>query len=171
MNFLNMLKQGDKFLRLVAYSCIAVLIVVQFFFLNDKTRRFFSYIDRLEGENVSSNMPLYPFKPLAISHSSDTPALQSLRRESKVITVRMIQPRQSEIVSITINGQISGDFRTGDTKITVYNGDYLEIDASKLFEKAQFVVSVSNPGIMYPEDGAVFETVQSVVSIGKVKFK
>lgn len=172
MNYLRMLVKGETVFIRLAVGLLSVLVIVQFFFLKDSTRPYFSYIDRLEGENISIQMPLYSVKPLYISEMSETAAspLKSLR-ESKVVVVRMINPRSAGQVTLTVNGQVAGDFSSGDVKATVFNGDYMEIDASAFPYPAQFVIHIPNEGVAYPEDGMVVDAAESTIPVGKVKFK
>lgn len=172
MKHLRLMAIGETLFIRAAIAFLFVLVVVQFFFLKDTTRSYLSYIDRLEGESVSIQMPLYSIKPLYISETSQAAAnpLKTLR-ESKVIIVRMVTPRSSQSVFLTVNGQTAGDFGSGDLKVTVFNGDYLEIDASAFSETAQFVTHIPNAGVAYPEDGMLIEAKGATVTIGKVKFK
>lgn len=172
MNYFRMIAKGETIFIRLAFVFLCVLIGVQFFFLKDSTRSYLSYIDRLEGESVSIQLPLYSVKPLYISETSKTAVnpLKSLR-ESKMVIVRIINPRTVENIFLTVNGQYMGDFAAGDLKIAVFNGDYLEIDASAFPHPAQFVIHVPNAGLIYPEDGMMVEVKGTTVAIGKVRFK
>lgn len=172
MNYLRMMIKGETIFIRLALVLLSMLVIVQFFFLKDSTRVYFSYIDRLEGENVNIQMPLYSVKPLYISEMSEAAAspLKSLR-ESKIVVIRMINPRSTGKIMLTINGQVAGDFTAGDLKIAVFNGDYIEIDASAFPYPAQFIIHIPNTGFVYPEDGMMVEVTGSIIPIGKVKFK
>ncbi|HEY3425074.1 MAG TPA: hypothetical protein VGL27_09780 [Negativicutes bacterium] len=153
----------------LAVICAGILVISQVLLLKEGTRFYLSQVDRLEGEQISLQLPLYAGTPLNIMETIVTNHLKSLR-ESKVIMIRMIKPLQSNNVFVTVNGKVMDSFQKNSIKLTVYDGDYVEIDATLLKEQAQFIVNVPGSGLSVPIDGLVLESNSSVVVVGKIKF-
>lgn len=173
MNYLRMLAKGEALFRFLTLIFLCVLVFVQILFLSKTTRLYLSYTDRLEGESVSINLPLYQVKTLVIDDSSRSVASAPLKslRESKTMIIRIINPRSSQQIFVTVNGQTAGDFGTGKVKLTVFNGDYIEIDASAFADTAHFIIDIPSAGLLFPEDGMSMEATRTSIPIGKVKFK
>jgi len=93
-----------------------------------------------------------------------------MQREHKVIVVRMLVPAKSSDVFVMVNGSRVGDLSKGELQLTVYDGDYLEIDAQLLKSQGRFVLNIHGPGVVSPEDGLLLEGKAQIISIGKVKF-
>ncbi len=162
---------GESILLHLSIFCFSLLLVSQVLLFKEGTRIYLSKVDKLEGEHISLETPFYAGTPVNISDNTVvTNHLQALR-PSKVIIIRMIKPAGSQYIFVTVNGQMIGDFRHGDIKLTVYDGDYVEIDATLVTESAQFVIHVPGTGLISPVDGLVLECNGTVASVGKIKFK
>lgn len=151
---------------------LTLLIICQFFLLKDSVRLYLSKVDQLEGENIAFNLPAYAGEPLQVSDKTET-AISPFRtlRESKIIVIKPASPTSLPTVYVRINGNISGSFEKGELKIAVYNGDYLEIDATELQDPAVFILKVPSSGLRFPEDGALIQTNKDLTAVGIVKFK
>jgi len=98
-------------------------------------------------------------------------SIRSLR-SGKNITIRMITPNITGDAILTINGEIAGDFAKKKLEVTVYDGDYLEIDVTKLKGKpAQFIIDTHKNDLVAPVDGILLESQSDIITIGKVIFK
>ncbi|MCX7779833.1 MAG: hypothetical protein N2491_02815 [Negativicutes bacterium] len=165
---------GEKILLKLAALLLSVLMIIQLLFIKDTTRHYVSRIDKLEGETVARNSPLYAVQPLTVSEKSEAMAVSPLKslRESRVIVLRLIRPQTSPYIYATVNGQSVGDFARGDLKFAIYDGDYIEIDANYFDGQAQLIVSVPNSELVAPMDGLVIDVQdRRSVPIGRVKFK
>jgi hypothetical protein len=160
---------GENVLLRLAVICAGILVISQVLLLKEGTRFYLSQVDRLEGEQISLQIPLYAGTPLSIMETIVTNHLKSLR-ESKIIMIRMIKPLQSTNVFVTVNGKVMDSFQKNSIKLTVYDGDYVEIDATLLKEQGQFIVNVPGSGLSVPLDGLVLESNSTVVVVGKIKF-
>lgn len=161
----------EPFLLRLAAACVIALVAVQVVLYHDAPRRYLSRVDKLEGDPVTWQTPLVAEAPLVISEGSPVASRIHLLRENRPIVIRIVQPSAAAEVYPVINGERAGDFRTGEAALTVYDGDYLEIDASRLSVAGRFVVSVPDGGLETPFDGLVIEGRGAAVPIGKVKFK
>ena len=153
----NLFERWEKLALRTAVGCLTLLLVGQTLLMLDMPRRYLSRVDRLEGEAVSFHTPIVAEKPLTITENTPVASPFALLRERRALVVRMIQPKPDSAIYITVNGQRAGDFRRGDVRIVVYEGDYVEIDASASSQVANFVVNVPGGGLQYPEDGLVLE--------------
>lgn len=165
----NPFVRWDWLLLRVAAGCVAILLASQLIRLSEGPRRHLSRVDRLEGEPATLQMPYYASAP----GQENAPVVNRIEwlREHKTITVRMIQPQQHAGVHVTVNGKRAGDFRRGQVELTVYEGDYLEIDAGALRQPGRFVVNAPEGGVAAPADGLALEGQGEAIPIGKVKFK
>jgi len=164
----NKFEQWDRLLLRVAAACTVLLLATQLIMLKEGPRHFLSRVDRLEGEPASLQMPYYA----SAQGRENAPVINRIEwlREHHVVTVRMIKPSSHAEVHVTVNGKRSGDFRRGKVELTVYEGDYIEIDASALREPGRFVVNAPAGGVIYPADGLSLEGQGEVIPVGKVKF-
>jgi len=163
--------RGEVVLLNLAVFFLALLLITQAFLFKDSIRPYLSIVDRYEGEQISFEIPLYAAAPLKISDTGEVSSrLQSLRH-SKVVIIRMIQPANHSNIFVTVNGKVVDDFRKGEVKLTVYDGDYVEIDAVSHQEAAQFIINVPNSSLISPIDGLVLEGAGSLIPVGKIKFK
>jgi hypothetical protein len=166
------LETGELFCRKCVLISLMLLSICQFVLLKDSFRFYLSKVDQIEGESIGFNLPAYSGEPLKVSNKTET-AITPFRtlRESKILIIKMIAPSSSQAVYARMNGNIIGDFAKGELKLTVFNGDYLEIDAAQLQQPAKFILNVPNSGLAFPEDGTIVQTNKDLVSIGIIKFK
>lgn len=159
------------FLKLVVFLTI-ILLVSQAFMLKGTLRNHISQVDKLEGERISLESPTYVEAPLQISDSSASAAgfMHSLR-ENRSLVVRMVKPANAPEVYILVNGKVIDDFHKGQVRLTVYDGDFVEIDATSLPEPAQFVINTIGGKTNSPINGLMLESKGNIVPIGKIKFK
>ncbi|MEG6585688.1 DUF5359 family protein [Dendrosporobacter sp. 1207_IL3150] len=163
------IRYGENVLFKLVIIFICLLVISQCILSFDNMRPYMSRVDKYEGEQIYFHMPQYASKPLQISDTVETSRLQSLRN-SKVLILRMVTPPKDGNIFVTVNGKVIDDFRKGEVKLTVYDGDYVEIDASAYKENAQFIVNVPSSSLISPIDGLVLEGT-GIISAGKVKFK
>ncbi|MBP2653543.1 MAG: hypothetical protein H6Q73_1112 [Firmicutes bacterium] len=161
----------ERRLIIFTISCLVLLVVSQVLMLKETPRRYLSRVDRLEGDSVLLEQQNYVENK--VLEDVDFPAVSwlELLRPHKIMTVRMIQPTAADDVYVTINGKPAGDFRHGEVRVTVYDGDYVEIDARLLQEMGRFVVNVPKNEVYSPDDGRLIEGKLDLIPIGKVRFK
>jgi len=165
-------------IRLVTIAVI-LLLTVQVLLLHDETRKHLSLVDKLEGERITAPTTMYAAdisltEPTRTFNTVSKVLAKSIRslRPGKDITIRMIPPAATSDAVLTINGEIAGNFALKKVAITVYDGDYLEIDVTKLKGKpAQFIIDTHNSGLLSPLDGILLESQSNTITIGKVIFK
>ena len=161
----------DVLVRLI-FMCIIILIISQILLLKEGTRLYLSNVDKMEGEDLTRSMPLYADTPRQITEEITVLRnYQNLLRSSKVIMIKMINAPSNPNVFILVNGKKIDDFAKGDSKLTVYDGDYVEIDASRISQTVQFVIKVPDKGLISPQDGSIIEGSKAVFAVGKIKFK
>lgn len=161
----------DVLIRLLVV-CITVLLLSQLLLLKEGPRRYLSKVDKMEGEDLSLTAPLYADTPMQITEEKTVVKnYQNLLRSSKVIMIKMISTSNHPAIYIMINGKKVDDFSKGDRKITVYDGDYLEIDATAANLTVQFVIKVPDKEFLSPQDGLVVEGSKKILEVGKIKFK
>jgi hypothetical protein len=164
--------RGETILYRLILIFVIALFISQVLLFKDGTRIYLSKVDRMEGEKITAAMPLYADTPLKITE--ETPVVkgyQNLLRKSKVIFIHMVNPIEKPNIFMVVNGKRSDGFSKGNCKITVYDGDYVEIDATTLEQPVQFIINVPDNDLLSPADGLVVEGSKSILSIGKIKFK
>ena len=161
----------DILMRLIIIF-ITVLMLSQILLLKEGTRIYLSKVDKMEGEDLTSAMPLYADTPLQITEETTVlKNYQKLLRHSEIIIIKMIKASDDPTVFVIVNGKKVADFGKGDSKITVYDGDYVEIDATSLNSPVQFIIKVPSNGLISPQDGMVVEGAKMISAVGKIKFK
>lgn len=151
---------------------ITVLLVSQLLLCKEETRLYLSKVDQMEGENLTLDMPLYADVPLHIKEETMVGKdYQQLLRKSKVIMIKMIKGTDGTAVFVLVNGKRVDDFGKGNSKITVYDGDYVEIDGRALNETLRFVVTVFDKEVLLPQNGLTLEGKNKIFTVGKIKFK
>lgn len=164
--------KNEKWLIQTIIFLLLVLVAAQTLMLKKLPRQYMSRVDKMEGEQISFDLPLYAStNHLTIADRSVVSKRLPSIREGRIIVIRQIKPASSTRAFITVNGELAADFRKGDVKLTVYDGDYVEIDASMLSEASQFIVNVPGAGLASPADGLVVECLGSITSVGKIKFR
>ncbi len=168
----------DRLLIRLATIAIILLLVTQALLLHEETRKYLSLADKLEGEQLSAPTAMYaadtslnePNAAITMVNKVLAKSIRSLR-SGKTITIRMISPSASSNALLTINGEVAGNFATEKIDITVYDGDYLEIDVTKLMQPAQFIIDTHKKDLVTPVDGILLESKGNIITIGKVIFK
>ena len=158
-----------KPLLYLAISCVVLLLVSQALLLHEVPRHYLSQVDSLEGDSATFPVQVALGQPMTVTDNSPVNNNLSWLRKHKLVTVKMVKPSKCAEVYITVNGSPAGDFRLGEVTVTVFEGDYLEIDATLLRDKC--VLIVQGAGLASPEDGRVVEGEKGIISVGKVKFK
>ncbi|CUH96233.1 putative membrane protein [Propionispora sp. 2/2-37] len=163
---------GDTFLLFASIGCVGLLIIVQGLLLGNQTRSYLSLVDRLEGERITHVSPT-DSQNRSRSLFSDNPVFSRwTMRDSALLTIRWVNPFGKEAVFVTVNGQNAGNLnRKGQLECKVYDGDYVEIDASNVKRNAQFVIHITGAQVYSPVDGLILEGKSTVLTIGKIKFK
>jgi hypothetical protein len=162
----------EKGLLKLAIICIIALVSTQIIMLHDGLRHLFSQIDHVEGQSllIRPEDAVAPSWYSAIESRLTAASLFTNRRKSKSVILRMIKPQASDKAWVTVNGQKVTDFRYGETSVTVYEGDYLEINCDALSSPTQFVIKVPQHDLATPVDGILLEGTGSIITVGKVKF-
>ncbi|MBP2634236.1 MAG: hypothetical protein H6Q72_143 [Firmicutes bacterium] len=169
----------DQLLIRLTTIAIILLLAVQALLLHDETRKYLSLVDKLEGDRLTTPSTMYaanisltePNKTFSMVNKVIAKSIRSLR-SGKNITIRMITPNITGDAILTINGEIAGDFAKKKLEVTVYDGDYLEIDVTKLKGKpAQFIIDTHKNDLVAPVDGILLESQSDIITIGKVIFK
>lgn len=167
----NPFDRWEPLLVRLAATCVAVLLLAQVLLYHDTPRRYLSRVDKLEGEAVTWQTPLVASAPLVISEGSPVANRHHILRDSRNVVVRMISPVGAADVYAVVNGERVGSFGGGEVVVTVYDGDYLEIDASRLPSAGRFVVAVPDGDLVSPPNGVIVEGRGATLPVGKVKFK
>lgn len=166
-----MINVEDVLIRLLGI-CIIMLLVSQILLLKEGTRLYLSKVDQMEGESLTLDMPFYADAPLKITEERTVGAdYQHLLRKRKVIMIKMVKGSNGSAVFVLVNGKQVDDFSSGDSKLTVYDGDYVEIDGRAMNQKNQFVIHVLDDGVISPPDGLILEGKNQIFAVGKIKFK
>lgn len=168
----SLLNRLERYLLKLAIICVVALVSIQMMMLHDGVRHLFSQTDHLEGQPLFARQEdsAEPSWYSAVESRLSAASLFTNRRKSKSVILQMIKPKASDKVWVTVNGEKVNDFRYGETSITVYEGDYLEINSDGLNSPSQFIVKVPQHDIVTPADGSIVEGTGKIVTIGKVKF-
>ena len=164
--------RGEKLLFRLIIICVATLLVSQMLLLKEGTRIYLSKVDKMEGELIASANPLQTDTPLQIlEETTAVKSYQNLFRKNKVILIRMATQEKEPNVYVLVNGKKADNFSNGNSKLTVYDGDYVEIDARSLKHPVRFIINVPDKDVLSPIDGLMVEGNKSILQIGKIKFK
>ncbi len=176
-SFVNKSKDGwmirsEAILLRIIVLCMMILILSQLLLLKKETRPYLSKVDKMEGEQLNTAMPLYADTPLQIREEATAiKNYQSMLRKSKVILLHMVIPSENAKAYVVVNGKRTSDFIKGNSKVTVYDGDYLEIDTTESEEPVQFIIKIPEKDLLSPVDGLIVEGSKGILTIGKIKFK
>ncbi len=168
----------DRWLIRLATMAVVLLLIVQTLLLSSDARKYLSLVDKLEGDQITSPAIMYaadspwpnPAKEMNVVNKVVTRSIRTLR-PSQNITIRMINPPASDDAIVTVNGETGGRFGKGNVELTVYDGDYVEIDAAKIKTPVQFIIDTHQGNIVNPVDGIMLESKNNVIVVGKVVFK
>lgn len=161
----------DRLLLYLTSVCLSLLLFSQIILLFQTGRVRLSRIDRLEGQQISLDIPPYSDEPVKMIDSQTVINPLHFFRSSQVLIIRMINPAHHHGVVATINGKAAEAFYKGEVRLTVYDGDYVEIDATSLKQPAQYVVHVPGSKVLSPINGLILESRGTITPVGKVKFK
>ena len=168
----------DRLLIRLATIAVILLVVVQALLLNAEARKYLSLVDKLEGEQITSPSTMYVadisrVDPNKTMTAIDRVIAKSIRtlRSGHTITIRMITPAANSDGLLTINGEVIDNFARGKVELTVYDGDYIEIDVTKLARPAQFIIDTHKSDMIAPLDGILLESKSNIIIVGKVIFK
>ncbi|MCE5285496.1 MAG: hypothetical protein LLG02_06585 [Pelosinus sp.] len=156
--------RGETFLFRFLFSAVLILLLSQAVLFRDDTRTYFSRVDYLEGQPISAEEGIAGSDLLENVINTK----QTLRK-SKAITIHMIKPAQSNNVSVTVNGQAAGDFTNGYVTFSVYSGDFVEIDATKMTQTGQYIVN-TDANELKSINGLLLESKHNIVTLGKIKY-
>lgn len=158
----------DKKIQPAAIFCVAVLVVIQLLLFFDESRIFFSRIDKLEGDRVA--LEFTPDKPGNEAEGRSVwQEFQVLRRGRKM-QIKVLTGSGNQVY-IKINGNRVDALAPGLAAVTVYDGDYLEIDATLQPGPVSYQVVKVDPDIISPFAGAVLTTRGNIAPIGRIKLK
>ncbi|HWR08967.1 hypothetical protein [Sporomusa sp.] len=168
----------DRLLIRLATVAVVLLLAVQTLLLSGDARKYLSLVDKLEGDQITSPATMYasdvpwpnPNKEMNAVNKVVTRSIRTLR-PSQSITIRMINPPASNAAIVTVNGETGGDFGKGNVALTVYDGDYIEIDAVNVKTPAQFIIDTHHGDMINPVDGIMLESKSNMIVVGKVVFK
>ncbi|WP_371370837.1 hypothetical protein [Sporomusa aerivorans] len=168
----------DQLLIKLSAAAVILLLVCQVLLLNSDARRYLSLVDKLEGEQITSPATMYaadvplpdPAEAMNTVNKVFAKSMRSLR-SGKDITIRMINPPASIDAVVTVNGKAMGNFSKGKVDITLYDGDYIEIDATKIKKPAQFIIDTHKNDMVFPVDGILLEGQNNLIVVGKVIFR
>jgi len=168
----------DRLLIRLAVTAVILLFVVQALHLHAETRKHLSLVDNLEGEQITAPTTMYGADISRVASikltTIDQVIAKSIRslRFGQGITIRMITPLANRRDALlTVNGQAVGNFSRGEVEVTVYDGDYIEIDAAKLTKPAQFIIDTHKSDMILPIDGTLLDSQSAIVVVGKVVYK
>lgn len=154
-----------------AAGSLILLTVVQIAILHSEVRPYLSQVDRLEGETINHDLTRYTMSPLGAGERTVVTSKVPVFRQGRTIVIRMIYPKEGSNIHAIINGERAASFGRGDVQLTVYDGDYVEIDCSAADQAARFAVKVPSGGLLSPIDGLLIDQEGSIASIGKIKFR
>ncbi|MDF2572438.1 MAG: hypothetical protein K0R55_4042 [Sporomusa sp.] len=168
----------DRLLIKLSTAAVILLLVVQTLLLNGEARKYLSLVDKLEGEQITSLSTMYaadiPWSnPNNAMNAVNKVVAKSIRtlRPSKNIIIRMINPPASIDANVTVNGETVGHFGKGKVELTIYDGDYIEINAVNVNMPAQFIIDTGHSDMAFPIDGIMLESKNNIIVVGKVIFK
>ncbi|WP_425061109.1 hypothetical protein SCACP_18820 [Sporomusa carbonis] len=168
----------DRLLIRLATVAIIALLASQTLMISGETRKYLSLVDKLEGEQITSPATMYaadvpwpdPNKSMNTVNKVVARSMRTLR-PGKDIVIRMINPPANADAIVTVNGETVGNFGKGKVEVKIYDGDYLEIDATNVKVPTQFIIDTRRDDIIFPVDGIMLEGRGTVISVGKVIFK
>lgn len=156
----------DKLLPRLVIAFLCGLVVAQAVLFMDGTRQYISKTDKLEGEQLALH------RLGGVNEAAVRPVLEPLQklRKGKSVSFRVVSAEKYPDVAVRVNGQPAGNFRDGPVRLTVYEQDYLEIDASGWRQPVRLRVE-TDPAVLLPINGVEFATAGEMLAVGKVKLK
>ena len=148
-----------------------ILLVTQVLLFTDTARPYLSRVDRLEGEPVRTDAALYAAGAIDTVDSKTVSKPGASVRDHRTLLIRMVHPASDARAFVTVNGARLADFARGEAQVSLYEGDYVEIDARQMAEDTRFVLTVKGGSMVTPIDGLVLEGRESIVTVGRIRFK
>ncbi|MDR3563913.1 MAG: hypothetical protein P4N59_21100 [Negativicutes bacterium] len=160
----------EKPLFYAGVGSVILLLLAQALLLGEQSRQYLSWVDRLEGESISLSTPLTAGDPVKVTESFPVANPVDKERQHKTVTIRMLKPAEGREIFVTVNGTRMGDFRQGELALSVYEGDFLAIDASALTTPGIFRINTNSDGVIAPQDGSEVAGKAQILPVGEVKF-
>lgn len=146
----------DGLLIQISILCLIVLVFSQFFLLFDFSRPYFSRLDKLEGDSILSEQAV----------SENVPVV----KKSAKIRVAMTQPQSNSRVFLTVNGQVAGNFASGDVTIMIFDGDIIEIDARLYPNLSKYAIEITDTTTPLSKKNIIVKKL-SIGSLGIIHLK
>lgn len=156
----------DNLLPKLVIAAVCCLLVVQVILFIDGTRQYISHIDQLEGEQIVRNPRT---KAPEDTVRAVLEPLQKLRK-GKTVSLKVISGEKRPNIFVRVNNQVAGNFQSGPVVLSVYEQDYLEIDARQWPEPVRLRLE-TEPGILLPLGGVELTIEGDTLPIGQVKLK
>ncbi len=153
--FLKIATSLESFLIKLVVVSFSLVLISQALLSDDETRRFLSYVDRLEGSSV--NMVLS--EALSYQLADDTHAVR----------VMLINQKQAEKAWLLINGRRVVDFSYPEVTVLVKNGDLIEIDGQNYNEPLQFRIVQVSEELLYPKEGEEVIVTSNIGSFTRIQ--
>lgn len=156
----------DSLLPKLVIAALCCLLVSQIILFIDGTRQYISHIDQLEGEQV-------------VRHPRDKATEDTVRavleplqklRKGKTLSLTVISDNRRPNLLVRVNNQIAGNFLDGPVVLSVYEQDYLEIDARQWSEPVRLRLK-TEPGILLPLGDVELMIHGDTLAIGRVRLK
>lgn len=165
MAFFN---KWEKLLMYFTVCCLVMLLLSQALLYRDGTRKYLSWVDKIEGDSI---MLSYPGSPGSSAYGNSPVAITiSPQRPTKSIVLKVLKPDYTFAAWVNVNGRRVADFGRGEVRLDVFEGDFIEIDATHLDDQATFNVRVTEEGVLSPKSGMTFSGRAAMLSVGSVKF-
>ncbi|VBB07964.1 Hypothetical protein LUCI_3229 [Lucifera butyrica] len=162
--------RGEQLVLRLCIVFIGLLLITQALELKEQTRRYFSLVDRLEGQSVALDLPSYNKAPMVFTERPVTGNVNP-QRAGQRITISLLGPSPGGEAYISINGENLAELSGEGVTIAVYGGDYLEIDATRVKKPLTAIVHTNGQAVLFPPDGLVVEGRNSKLPIGKIKLR
>ena len=158
----------DKLLPRLIVASLCALILVQTVLFMDGTRQLISKTDKLEGEQIAGQRR----KPVKEEEARARVVIEPLQKlkKGRNLSISVLSMHKHPNVLVLINSHPAGNFQDGSVRLTVYENDYLEIDARHWQEAVRFRIE-GEADILLPLLGAEFESQGGILAIGRVKLK
>lgn len=158
--FLDLSGRAEKVLVRVIVVCLALLVASQILLGSDETRRFISFVDRLEGEAWNPAT----FTTRAPGVDKGPPPTGT----GPTVTVTLVTRPRAPAAVLLVNGVEAGRFTGGEVTARVAHGDLVEIDSPYLSPLIYRVTAVGG-GVREPVPGTEVAARGGIVRLGKVK--
>lgn len=154
--------------RPVVYAACAsfcLLLAMQAALSITPLRQRFSYVDRLEGQEVAQVAPRAAVASLTVA-SQNVPAAPAERR---LMIIRLVPPGRQEKIKVLLNNQVAADMSQGLARLYVREGDVVAVDATLVPETQHYIWESVPPGGVSPAAEQQFSTAGNVCSLGPIR--